>query len=130
MGISLAVDIPGGNFGAFNVAVTKFNGSAVIIHGVYTFQPPGGLLIQKPLFFDNYAGGNLYREFQTTDDIRTTDHRLDRIISLDKLFELLGIEASQEQAHPPLTYQNLLLTMWAVHCRGLSNALPARLAPR
>ena len=85
----------------------------------------GGLLIQKPLFFDNYTTGTIYREFQTTEDIRATERRLDRVISLDRLFDLFGVEESQEQAHPPLTYQNLLLTMWAAHCRGIIEASPA-----
>jgi len=84
----------------------------------------GGVLIQKPLFFDNYASGTIYREFQTTEDIRIAEHLLDRIISLDRLFDLLGVAESQEQMHPPLTYQNLLLTMWAAHCRGLSKTTP------
>lgn len=88
----------------------------------------GGVLIQKPLFFDNYASGTIYREFQTAEDIRTTEHLLDRIISLDRLFALLGVEESQEQIHPPLTYQNLLLTMWAAHCRGLSKTTPVGVA--
>jgi len=84
----------------------------------------GGLLIDKPLFFDNYATGTIYREFQTAEDIRNTDHLLERIISLDRLFDRLGVEESQEQTHPPLTYQNLLLTMWAAHCKGLSKTTP------
>jgi hypothetical protein len=84
----------------------------------------GGLLIEKPLFFDNYAAGTIYREFQKTEDIRNTDHLLERIISLDRLFDRLGVEESQEQMHPPLTYQNLLLTMWAVHSGGLPKTTP------
>ncbi|RLC03180.1 MAG: hypothetical protein DRH90_12030 [Deltaproteobacteria bacterium] len=83
----------------------------------------GGLLIQKPLFFDNYATGIIYREFQTAEDLRTIESLLDRIMSLDKLFDLQEIEESQEQTHPPLTYKNLLLTMWAAHCRGSSKAI-------
>ena len=70
------------------------------------------------------ATGTIYREFQTTDDIRAADHLLERIMSLDKLFDLLDIEDPQEQSHLPLTYQNLLLTVWASHCRGFSETLP------
>ncbi|MBW2677080.1 MAG: hypothetical protein JRD49_05875 [Deltaproteobacteria bacterium] len=79
----------------------------------------GGLLIQKPLFFDNYATGTLYREFQNADDIRSTKKLLDGITSLDKLFHLLQIENIPKNLHPPLTYKNLLLTLWTAHCLGL-----------
>jgi len=84
----------------------------------------GGLLIAKPLFFDNYAAGTIYRDFQTTDDIRTTEHLLDRIISLDTLFDLQDIELPQEHFTPPLTFQNHLLTLWAAHCTGVAETRP------
>ncbi|MEN8246302.1 MAG: DUF6178 family protein [Thermodesulfobacteriota bacterium] len=84
----------------------------------------GGLLIQKPLFFDNYATGTIYREFQTAADIRSTEYLLDQIISLDRLFGLQGVEEAQEQTNPPLTFCNLLLTGWAAYCSGLSPIPP------
>jgi hypothetical protein len=80
----------------------------------------GGLLIPKPLYFDNYASGTIYREFQTTQDIRKTEHLLDQVMFLDKLFDLLGIEEFHDLTHPPLTYKNSLLTLWAAHCAELA----------
>ncbi|MEK6194249.1 MAG: DUF6178 family protein [Deltaproteobacteria bacterium] len=82
----------------------------------------GGVLIQKPLFFDNYATGTIYREFQNNDDIRFTDKLLDQIIALDGLFRLLQIE-NLTDSPPPLTYKNLTLTLWANHCLGLQGHL-------
>jgi hypothetical protein len=84
----------------------------------------GGLMIPKPLYFDNYATGTIYREFETAEDIRITEALLNQIMSLDKLFDLLGVEEPRDQTQPPLTYQNLLLTMWAAHCSGLFTSLP------
>ena len=86
----------------------------------------GGLLIQKPLFFDNYATGTIYREFQNSDDIRFTEKLLDQTIALDRLFRLLQIENLPDGRHPPLTYKNLILTLWAKHCLGLQGASPNR----
>ena len=79
----------------------------------------GGVLIQKPLLFDNYATGTIYREFQNSDDIRFTDKLLDQIIALDRLFRRLPIKDLPDSQHPPLTYKNLILTLWAKHCLGL-----------
>lgn len=83
----------------------------------------GGVLIQKPLFFDNYATGTIYREFQNSDDIRFTEKLLNQIIALDRLFRLLQIENLPDSRHPPLTYKNLILTLWAKHCLGLQGHL-------
>jgi len=75
----------------------------------------GGLLIKKPLFFDNYASGVLYREFATLADIHRTERRVERIIAFDDLIALMGIELPRFKANTFLTYQNLLLTLWAGH---------------
>lgn len=84
----------------------------------------GGLMIPKPLYFDNYATGTIYREFEEAEDIHVTEALLNQIMSLDRLFDLLCVEAPQDQTHHPLTYQNLLLTMWAAHCSGRFESLP------
>ena len=51
----------------------------------------GGLLLKKPLFYDNYATGVLYREFNRFEDILATQDRFNQ------------------------TYKNLILTLWARH---------------
>jgi len=45
MGVSLAVDIPGGNLGILDVFLTKFKGSAVIPPGIDAFKTPDGSLV-------------------------------------------------------------------------------------
>lgn len=75
----------------------------------------GGLLIKKPLCFDNYKTGSLYREFSGLLDIETTEARLNTIIAFDDLLSIMDIEIGPPQSHGLLTYENLLLTLWANH---------------
>jgi hypothetical protein len=73
----------------------------------------GGLLIKRPLFYDNYATGVLYREFATYDDIQNTEAVLKSIIAFDDLLALMEIEPPR--SYDILTSQNLILTLWANH---------------
>lgn len=79
----------------------------------------GGLLIKKPLFFDNYKTGVIYREFASLDDIRQTESILSEIIAFDELLSLmsLGFRPSSDLF---LTHKSLILTFWARHYLGLS----------
>lgn len=89
----------------------------------------GGLLIKKPLFFDNYKTGSIYREFASTDDVRITETILDEIMAFDHLLlrmfssdhgpEIRGKAASDSF----FTYKKLVLTLWARHCLGLPEAI-------
>ena len=85
----------------------------------------GGLLIKKPLFFDNYVTGVLYREFLSMDDIRKTQNVLNHVIVCDFLLSsaAVDLESSTEQGY--LSYKNLLLTLWVKNRLGI----PANLAP-
>jgi hypothetical protein len=82
----------------------------------------GGLLIKKPLFYDNYKTGELYREFISIDNIKKTDNILNEIIAFDELFSLISIEPDPA-AKVYLTYKNFILTLWARHTLGLSEKL-------
>jgi Family of unknown function (DUF6178) len=82
----------------------------------------GGLLIKKPLFYDNYKTGELYREFISIDDIKKTENILNEIIAFDELFSLISIEPDPA-AKGYLTYKNFILTLWARHTLGLSEKL-------
>ncbi len=73
----------------------------------------GGLLIKRPLFFDDYQSGTLYREFEKTEDIVSTDTILTSIINLDNLLATLAFKLKPYPATGLLTYKNLLLTHWA-----------------
>jgi hypothetical protein len=82
----------------------------------------GGLLIKRPLYYDNYKTGRLYREFYYIEDIRHAEKVLNEIIAFDRLLSCMTVNLM-----PPysglLTYKNLLLTLWARHYLGLSEAI-------
>jgi len=82
----------------------------------------GGLLIKKPLFFDNYKTGEVYREFISVDDINKTENILNEIIFLDELFSLMSIDPDPE-TKDYLTYKSFILTLWARYTLGLSEKL-------
>jgi hypothetical protein len=84
----------------------------------------GGLLVKKPLFYDNYKTGELYREFISIDDIKKTENILNEIIAFDELFSLISIEPDPAVKNY-LTYKNFILTLWARHTLGLSEKLTA-----
>ena len=75
----------------------------------------GGLLIKKPLFYDNYKTGVLYREFTSIEDVTTTADNLNQIRAVDDLLSLVTIDIDRPSSYGFLTYKNLVLTMWARH---------------
>jgi hypothetical protein len=83
----------------------------------------GGLMIKKPLFFDNYETGVLYREFESSEDIEKTAEALERIMAMDRLLSLLKIDDPFPASEHLLTYKNTLLTLWARNFLGLPETL-------
>ncbi len=79
----------------------------------------GGLLIKKPLFFDNYETGVLYREFATLAEVDRTDHVLRQIIATDELLSLMDVHVPELEADTFVSAQNLILTLWANHVLGM-----------
>ena len=79
----------------------------------------GGLLIKKPLFYDNYRSGTLYREFASLEDIRKTEAVLNEIIAFDELLSLMAIQIT-ERSYRFMTQKSLILTLWTRHRLGLS----------
>ena len=73
----------------------------------------GGLLLRKPLFYDNYKTGVLYREFASLEDIGTTQDIFIQIKAVDDLLSLMTIEIDLPAASGFPTYKNLILTLWA-----------------
>jgi len=71
----------------------------------------GGLLIKKPVFFDNEKTGKLYREFTSLGDIQATRAKLDQIMATDDLFDHMDLLIKPSKRHF-LTYKALLLTLW------------------
>jgi hypothetical protein len=83
----------------------------------------GGLLIKRPLFFDNYRTGQLYRDFASYEDIQTTEKALNQMIAVDQLLSLMGVETGTLESRHLITYKNLLLTLWARNYLGLAPAV-------
>ena len=79
----------------------------------------GGLLVKKPLFYDNYKSGVLYREFACLEDIRQTEAVFDQVVAVDNLLSLMNIKLDSPSRYGFLTFKNLLLTLWARHSRRL-----------
>jgi hypothetical protein len=79
----------------------------------------GGLLLKKPLFFDNYRSGHLYREFAAKEDIDETAAVLEEIVAFDHLLFLLAVDITRHL----LTHKSLILTLWARNVLELSDGL-------
>lgn len=73
----------------------------------------GGLLIDRPKFYDPSTSTSSYRDFQTQEELATTDRGLEQVMDLDRLFEQMQISAGPPAASNLLTYGPLLLTLWA-----------------
>lgn len=82
----------------------------------------GGLLLKKPLFFDNYRSGDLYREFAVKEDIDETAAVLEEIVAFDHLLSLLAVDIARRPERF-LTYKSLTLTLWARNAVALSDGL-------
>jgi hypothetical protein len=84
----------------------------------------GGLLVKKPLYFDNYQTGVLYREFRSMEDIAATEVVLEQIIQFDhRMLAPMSDDINRFilalSSRPGLSYKNLLLTRWAQSHLGL-----------
>ncbi|MBI5591410.1 MAG: hypothetical protein HY881_13110 [Deltaproteobacteria bacterium] len=84
----------------------------------------GGLLIKKPLFFDNYQTGVLYREFRSLEDIQATQILFDQIVRFDQILGAMTDDQTLFLQSVPsrqnLSYKNLILTRWAQCHIGLA----------
>lgn len=90
----------------------------------------GGLLIKKPVFYDNYKSGLLYREFATLEDIKKTEIIFDQMVGVDQLLALMDVNLESPAKYGFLTYKNLLLTLWVRHERRLKSAKLKPLTPK
>jgi len=87
----------------------------------------GGVLLKKPLYFDDYRTGQLYRDFATLEEIQATEQALAQMMAFDSLLDLMALKPGPLANHQFINYKNLLLTHWARHYLGLSTA-PAALS--
>ncbi|MDY6824081.1 MAG: DUF6178 family protein [Thermodesulfobacteriota bacterium] len=82
----------------------------------------GGLLVKRPLYYDQYQDGGIYREFQTPSEVAATRDILDEVMMLDRLLKDAGFDPSCV-AEAALTFENLVLTVWARHYLGLAETV-------
>ncbi|MFO7716343.1 DUF6178 family protein [Desulfosarcina sp.] len=73
----------------------------------------GGLLLDRPKFYDPSDRGSSYHDFQSLREIEATRRGLDQVIALDRLLNHLKIPMAPVRKIRFLTYKNLLLTLWA-----------------
>ncbi len=82
----------------------------------------GGLLIERPMYFDNYKTGVLYREFASKEDIIRTSRQLDELIVFDKIIQIICPEV-KKTTYVDINYKNILLTLWAKNRLGMDSSL-------
>ena len=79
----------------------------------------GGLSIKKPLYFDNYKTGHIYREFLSLSDVTESRKVLEEIIAFDDLLSLIDTDIKHVKGRS-LNFKNLVLTLFAGYRIGLS----------
>lgn len=84
----------------------------------------GGLLIKKPLYFENYKTGRIYREFAAFSEAAESRRVLEDVIAFDDLLSLMNIEIRQVQDRF-FNHKKLILTLFARYRLGL----PEEVAP-
>jgi hypothetical protein len=89
----------------------------------------GGLVVEKPLYFDNYrTGRSLYREFRSLEEVGETDRTVTDILAVDDLLAAMSVDCGKGAGHL-LTWQSLLLTLWARGHLNLDDDDRGRWAP-
>ncbi|MCP4022686.1 MAG: hypothetical protein GY729_12655 [Desulfobacteraceae bacterium] len=78
----------------------------------------GGLFLERPLYYDNYQTGTLYRNFKCFKEISHTDTELNKIIELDGFLSYLPFDIHTFQ-EGFLNYKTLILTLWSRSRLGL-----------
>ncbi|SDU04264.1 DUF6178 family protein [Desulfobacula phenolica] len=72
----------------------------------------GGLFLDRPLYYNAYVSGDLYRNFKSISDITKTNTALEQIMALDTVLGKLNIDLESFK-EGVLTYKTLILTLWA-----------------
>ncbi|MBI5845883.1 MAG: hypothetical protein HZB23_14585 [Deltaproteobacteria bacterium] len=79
----------------------------------------GGLLLKKPLCFDNYQSGRLYREFDSLNDAKTAENALSKVMALDSFLSGWSVDQGFLKV-PGLCWDAMILTVWARDFCGLA----------
>jgi hypothetical protein len=99
------------------------NGLPLTFWGETWLGVVGGLLLKRPLFYDNYRTGKLYREFASLKDIHRARQQLHQVQVFDRLLGRMGVERPPRRRFGHLTYKSVLLTLWARSALGLAEAV-------
>ena len=73
----------------------------------------GGLLIDKPKFYDPDQADSNYRDFSAIEEIEATGLGLTQVALLDRLFGKLDPTLAPASSKRSIDYKNLILTQWA-----------------
>ena len=84
----------------------------------------GGLMLKRPLYYDNYETGVLYRNFKSLREIRSTEREVEKLLETDRIIKAMEPDTG-EFKDVMLTYKTLLLTMWARQRLNLDSSLKA-----
>ena len=82
----------------------------------------GGLMLDRPLFFDSLNNREAYRNFKSFQEIDETAIEVEKIIETDKILEIFDIDI-QSFSKGILTYKSLFFTLWAKNHLGLDKDL-------
>jgi hypothetical protein len=83
----------------------------------------GGLLVDRPKFYDNYKTGYRYRDFETLKDIEITEIGLNEAMGYDNLLSHMQTFTDTFPKDTFITYKSLLLTLWTRKSLGLEPKL-------
>jgi hypothetical protein len=73
----------------------------------------GGLLIDRPKYYDPSMDGTHYRDFRSREEIDITRGRFDQLMALDQVLSDMQTSLRSLADTRFLTYKNLLLTLWS-----------------
>ncbi len=83
----------------------------------------GGLLLDHARFYDNYASGVLYRDFESLADIEQTRAVIEAVAAFDDLLSKMDINLEPLDSYGYVGHYNLVLTLWARHILDASGKI-------
>ena len=99
-----------------------FRGFSLTFLGETWLGVMGGLLLPRPLYFDNYENGVMYRPFAGVKDLMKSTQDLVRIQAVDSLLQALDPDIPRD-VPGYLTWKSLLLTLWARACLDMDGVV-------
>jgi len=82
----------------------------------------GGLMLDRPLFYDSFSRGESYRNFKSFQEISDVAIEVGKIIETDKILENFDIDI-KSFSKGILTYKSLFFTLWAKDHLDMDNSL-------